>query len=66
MGFSDRGIKMSAGEKPMQKAEKFGKEYAALLKKAKIKQIVFDRSGYKYHGRIKVFADTLRHAGIKF
>ncbi|MEA3357447.1 MAG: 50S ribosomal protein L18 [Patescibacteria group bacterium] len=66
MGFSDRGIKMSAKEKPMQKAEKFGKEYAVLLKKAKVKQVVFDRGGYKYHGRIKVFADSLRQAGIKF
>ena len=29
------------------------------------KQIVFDKSAYKYHGRIKCFADTIRESGVK-
>ena len=40
-----------------------------LAKKAqekKIKKIYFDRGTYKYHGRIKAFADTLRKNGLKF
>ena len=40
-----------------------------LAKKAqdkKIKKIFFDRGVYKYHGRIKVFADTLRKNGMEF
>ena len=31
-----------------------------------IKKIVFDRSGYKYHGRIKAFADAMRNVGVIF
>lgn len=36
-----------------------------LLKKKKITNLVFDRSYYKYHGRIKAVAQTLREGGIK-
>ena len=31
-----------------------------------ISKVVFDKSGYKYHGRIKQFADSLRDKGLKF
>ena len=34
--------------------------------KRKIKQVVFDRSGYLYHGRVKAVADGAREAGLKF
>ena len=32
----------------------------------KIKNVYFDRGGYKYHGRVKVLADSLRKNGLKF
>jgi len=41
----------------------------ALAKKAldkKIKEVVFDRNGYIYHGRVKSFAEGLREGGLKF
>lgn len=42
--------------------------FAAKLKELKLDQndFIFDRSGYLYHGRVKVFAETLRQQGIKF
>ncbi|WP_027122880.1 50S ribosomal protein L18 [Metamycoplasma spumans] len=42
------------------------KAFAAKLKEAKIEKIVFDRSGYIYHGKLAAFCDTLREEGIKF
>ena len=36
------------------------------FKEKKITKIYFDRGSYKYHGRIKVFAETLRENGMEF
>ncbi len=47
-------------------SKKFAVHVAEQLKKKKINQIVFDRGGRQYHGRIKAFAETLRENGIKF
>jgi large subunit ribosomal protein L18 len=35
------------------------------MKKAKVKEAVFDRSGYSYHGIIAVYAESLRKNGVK-
>lgn len=43
-----------------------GKEIAERLKKLGINLAVFDRSGYKYHGRVKALAESARESGIKF
>ena len=43
-----------------------GKSLGEKLKKDKIERIVFDRNGYKYHGRVKALADAVRKAGIQF
>lgn len=43
-----------------------GKEIAARALKLGIKEVVFDRSGYLYHGRVKALADAAREAGLKF
>jgi large subunit ribosomal protein L18 len=34
--------------------------------KHKIKQIVYDRGGYRYHGQVKALAETIRKGGLKF
>jgi len=47
-------------------AEKLGEVIGDRLKKKKIKRIVFDRNGYKYHGIIKAIADGTRKKGIEF
>ena len=35
------------------------------IKKEKIKKVAFDRSGYKYHGKVKALADSIRENGVK-
>ena len=43
-----------------------GKKIAENATKAGIKDIVFDRNGYLYHGRVKSLAEGAREAGLKF
>ncbi len=43
-----------------------GKMIAERAKAAGITEVAFDRSGYKYHGRIKALADAAREAGLEF
>ncbi len=47
-------------------AAEVGKKIGAAAKSANIDSIVFDRSGYVYHGRIKSLADGAREAGLNF
>lgn len=46
-------------------AREIGKKLAELAKTKKIKKVVFDRGGYKYHGRIKAAAEGAREGGLK-
>jgi len=52
--------------KKSQKAEIVGTLLAEKALNKGIKQVVFDRGGYKYHGRIKVLAEAARKAGLEF
>jgi len=47
-------------------AELVGKEIARLAREKNIVQVVFDRNGYLYHGRIKAVADGARAGGLEF
>ena len=47
-------------------AAKVGTAIAAKAKEAGIEQVAFDRSGYKYHGRVKALADAAREGGLQF
>ncbi len=47
-------------------AAKVGEAMGIALKKAGIKKVVFDRSGYIYHGRVQAFAEAVRKQGVKF
>jgi large subunit ribosomal protein L18 len=58
-------IKSFKGNKTAQAAE-VGKLLAANAKKADIENVVFDRAGYLYHGRVKALADGAREGGLRF
>ena len=47
-------------------ATKIGAEIAKAAKKAKVTKVAFDRSGFKYHGRVKALADAAREGGLDF
>jgi large subunit ribosomal protein L18 len=49
-----------------ERAALVGLVLAAKALKAGISQVVFDRGGYKYHGRVKALAEGLRKGGLKF
>src|ERR1044071_7856021 len=52
--------------KKAEKAAEVGKRIAAKAKDAGITRVVFDRGGYKYHGRVKAVADGAREGGLEF
>lgn len=43
-----------------------GKRIAEKAKQAGVSQVAFDRSGFRYHGRVKALADAAREAGLTF
>ena len=52
--------------KKMEKSSLIGEVLAKRAKEKNITEVYFDRGGYKYHGRVKTFAETLRKNGLKF
>ena len=52
--------------KKIQKSSLIGEILAKRAKEKNISEVYFDRGEYKYHGRIKTFAETLRKNGLKF
>jgi large subunit ribosomal protein L18 len=54
------------GGKKSEEASSVGKLIAERAKKAGVTDVVFDRGGYIYHGRVKALADAAREGGLKF
>jgi large subunit ribosomal protein L18 len=63
--FSANDSKKKKGAK-IESAKIVGKEIAKKAAEGKIKKIIFDRGGYKYHGRIKSLAEGAREGGLEF
>jgi len=62
---SSMALKLENGSN-IEAAAKVGKDIAEKALAKKIKKIVFDRSGYIYHGRVKALAEAAREAGLDF
>ncbi len=62
----EKEIAAKTGIKKSEQAQLVGKSLAAKCREKGIESVVFDRSGYKYHGRIKSLADAARESGLKF
>jgi large subunit ribosomal protein L18 len=58
-------LKLAEGKKS-EKASEVGKALASIAKERGITSVVFDRAGYKYHGRVKAVADGAREGGLEF
>lgn len=63
---TDREVRSETKDKlkKIDRAKLLGKLLAAKALKLKIKQVVFDRNGYKYHGRVKAVAEGAREGGL--
>jgi large subunit ribosomal protein L18 len=67
MSTLDSQIRSKAnGIVKIKKAEEVGTLLAGRALNKGIKQVIFDRGGYKYHGRVKALAEAARKAGLEF
>ena len=64
--FSWKRYKVYAKIKKSELSKIVAEKLAKKAQEKKITKIFFDRGVYKYHGRIKIFADTLRKNGMEF
>jgi len=63
---SDLEVKDSKKDKKINLAQKVGELITNKAKDKKITKVVFDRGGFKYHGRVKALADEARKQGLQF
>ena len=61
-----RDFKAEGSNRRTEHAYAAGKLLAERAKEKGIETVVFDRGGYKYHGRVKAFADGAREGGLEF
>lgn len=57
---------LKSTKSPIEVAKLIGKHAAQKAVAAEIKNVVFDRNGYRYHGRVKALADGAREGGLNF
>ncbi|NDK07976.1 50S ribosomal protein L18 [Candidatus Gracilibacteria bacterium] len=59
-------IKVKGKLTKSESSKKVGEEIAKKALEAKVTEVVFDRNGFAYHGRVKALAEAAREAGLKF
>lgn len=62
----EKGVTVAEAHGDKNKAKEIGLELAKRAIAKKVKKVVFDRNGYKYHGRIKSIAEGAREGGLEF
>jgi large subunit ribosomal protein L18 len=65
-GSLDADVKKLGGKSKVEQSKVVGKVLAERAIAKGISNVVFDRGGYLYHGRVKALADAAREAGLKF
>ena len=63
VSWTESGLRKLA---PMEQAKKAGEELAKRASAAGVETCIFDRGGYRYHGRVKALAEGAREGGLKF
>jgi large subunit ribosomal protein L18 len=66
LGVTDTSEGIATATGKVAKAKAVGQLLASKAKAAGITRVVFDRAGYKYHGRVKAVADGAREGGLEF
>lgn len=61
-----RTLVSTKGQVKISKAREVGKLLAEKAREKKIEKVLFDRGGYKYHGRVKALAEGAREGGLQF
>jgi large subunit ribosomal protein L18 len=65
-GMSDISLKNQENKTKTELSYDLGLKFGEFILEKGINKIVFDRKGYKYHGRVKALAEGLRQAGVSF
>ncbi len=65
LSTKSKDAQLEEGIKKVEASFKIGQQLAAKALSAGITKVCFDRAGYKYHGRVKAFADGARKAGLE-
>lgn len=66
LGISDKNFHDNQKGSKSEKAKAFGLKFAQKALDHKIKAVVFDRGRFRYHGRVKAFAEGAREGGLQF
>ena len=65
VSFSSQSLKETSGDKK-ETAKKVGLELGKIAQEKNIKKVFFDRGSFRYHGRVRAFAEGLRESGLEF
>jgi large subunit ribosomal protein L18 len=64
VGISEKTLKITGKIAPIERAKQVGTEIAKLALSKKIKDVVFDKGSFAYHGRVKAVAEGAREGGL--